>query len=50
MYSIIEAEERYLYSCIDISFFIMFHVINTMKKHKSLLYHVSTYDTKKIPI
>ena len=27
----------------------MFYIINTMKKHQTLLYHIRTYDTKKGP-
>ena len=32
------------------STFIVLYIINTMKKHSTLLYHVRTYDTKKVPI
>ena len=28
----------------------MFYSINTIKKHKTLLYQVCTYDAKKVPI
>ena len=28
----------------------MFYIINTTKKHETLLYHVRTSDTKKFPI
>ena len=34
----------------SIPVFIMFYIINKMKKHYSLLYHVCTYDTIKVPI
>ena len=30
----------YLHTSIDILFYIMFYIINTMKKHPTLLYHV----------
>ena len=39
-------ERDYLHSSIDITFYI----INTMKKHNTLLYHVRTYNTKKVQI
>ena len=39
----------YLHASIDILFYIMFYIINTMKK-QSLLYRIRTYDTKKVPI
>ena len=32
-----------LHASIDILFYIMFYIINTMKKHQTLLYHVRTY-------
>ena len=34
----------------SILFYIMFYVINTMKKHPTLLYHVRTYNTERVPI
>ena len=40
----------YLHAGIDILFYIMFYIINTMKKHETLLYHLLTYDTNKVPI
>ena len=40
----------YLHASIDILFYIMFYIINTMKKHKTLLYHVRSYNTKEVLI
>ena len=40
----------YLYANVDILFYIMFYIINTMKRHSTLFYHVCTYDTKKVLI
>ena len=39
----------YLHASIDILFYIMFYIINTMKKYQVLLYHVRTQDTKMVP-
>ena len=39
----------YLHGTIDTLLYIMFCIINTMKK-QTLLYYVCTYDTKKVPI
>ena len=39
----------YLHANIDILLYIMFYIINMMKK-QTLLYHFRTYDTKKVPI
>ena len=49
MYSLME-ERDYLHASIDSLFYIMFYIINTTKKHETLLYHVRTSDTKKFPI
>ena len=38
------------YASIDIWFYIMFYIINTMKQDLTLLYYVRTYKTKKVPI
>ena len=40
----------YLQASIDTLFYIMFYIINKMKKHKTLLFHVRSYNTKKVPI
>ena len=37
----------YLCASIDILFYIMSYITNTMKKHYILLYHVPTYDIHK---
>ena len=39
----------YLHASIDILFYIVFYIINMMKKHWTLLYCLHTYD-KKVPI
>ena len=38
-----------VHASIDILFYIMFYIINAMKK-QTLLYHFRTQDTKKVPI
>ena len=40
----------YLQASIYILFYTMLYFIYTMKKHKTLLYHVRSYNTKKVPI
>ena len=45
-----EYKRDYLHASIDILFYIMFFIINTMKKCWTLLYHVRICDTKKVPI
>ena len=41
---------NYFHASIYILFYIMFCIINTMKKHYFLLYHVGTFDTEKVLI
>ena len=36
----------YLHASINILFYTMFYIINTMKKHQTLLYHDPIYNTK----
>ena len=43
-------KRNYLYASIDILFYIMFYIIDTMKKHETLSYHVCNYDKKKVHI
>ena len=51
LYTVSWAYKRdYLHASIDIWFYIMFYIINTMKKYQTLLHHVRTCDTKKAPI
>ena len=40
----------YFHVSINILFYIMFYIINTMKKHWTLLCQIRTFDTKKVPI
>ena len=40
----------YLHASINILFCIMFYIIDPMKKHLTHLYHVRSYNTKKVPI
>ena len=42
-------KQDYLHASIDILFYIMFYIINMMKKHWTLLYCLHTYD-KKVPV
>ena len=48
------ASWRYKKNCFQASintlFYIKFYIINTMKKHKTLLHHVCSYNTKNVPI
>ena len=39
----------FLHVIIDILFYIVFYITNTMTK-QTFLYHVRTYDVKKVPI